>query len=410
MSKSTVLSQPFKIKEKVILNNRIVKSALSEVLADSDGSPLISHVNLYRRWVQGGAALLITGNIMVDRKYIGEPNNVILDEQSNLDYFKKWTSVIKGTKCHLWAQLNHPGKQSPSFITWEPVAPSAIALKGGLRAGFNKPRALRDDEIIKIIQKFAISAQLAKQTGFTGVQIHAAHGYLINQFLSPLHNQRTDRWGGNLENRMRFLVQVYHSIREEVGQDFPIAIKLNTADFQRGGFTEDEFLIVVEKLAKIGVDLIEISGGTYESQTMTGINHKPSDINRESYFLEYAEKIRKLVDTPLMVTGGFRSVKCMTEAIEENKTDLIGLGRPFAIDPDIPKKILANPDYKVEVRDLTTGIKKIDQLTLINITWYEHQLWRMAHNQPTEPNLSPWISIFKTMKNAGIYNFKKRRN
>ncbi|RZF55992.1 NADH:flavin oxidoreductase/NADH oxidase family protein [Acinetobacter halotolerans] len=403
------LSTPFQLSSSVVLPNRIVKSALSEVLADKDGNPNKSHINLYKCWAEGGAALLITGNMMVDRNNTAEPHNVVLDEKSNLAAFEAWAAAVSNSGTHLWAQLNHPGKQTPYYIVWEPVAPSAIALTGGLKAGFNKPRALKQDEIINIIRQFATSARLAKQAGFSGVQIHAAHGYLINQFLSPLHNQRQDQWGGSLENRQRFLVEIYHAIRHEVGADFPIAVKLNSADFQRGGFNEEDFISVVETLANIGIDLIEISGGNYESQSMSGANVQTSTIEREAYFLEYARKIRDRVKVPLMVTGGFRSASAMNQALQIGETDLIGLGRPFAIDPNVANKLLCNSNYKVGIRQLSTGIKYLDQLTLINITWYEHQLARMAKNQTTQPNLSPWLSIVKTVQSAGIYRLSKRR-
>lgn len=403
------INTPFRLTNSVLLSNRIVKSALSEVLADKDGNPDTKHINLYKCWAEGGAALLITGNMMVDRYNTAEPNNIVLDEKSNLAVFKEWAETVRGNGTHLWAQLNHPGKQTPYYMVWEPVAPSAIALQGGLKAGFNKPRALEQDEISDIIRQFALSARLAKQTGFSGVQIHAAHGYLINQFLSPLHNRRQDQWGGSLENRRRFLVEIYYAIRNEVGSDFPIGVKLNSADFQRDGFNEEDFIAVAETLAYIGVDLIEISGGNYESQSMSGINVQTSTLKREAYFLEYARKIRGRVKVPLIVTGGFRSVSAMNQALQSGETDLIGLGRPFAVDPNVANKLLSRPEYKIEIRQLTTGIKYLDQLTLINITWYEHQLARMARKKSTKPNLSPWISIFKTMKNAGTYRVSKRR-
>ena len=156
-------------------------------------------------------------------------------------------------------QINHPGKQSPKSLSKEPVAPSAIPLSGGVAVAFNPPRALTEEEILDLIKRFGNTARIAK-AGFTGVQIHSAHGYLVNQFLSPHHNQREDQWGGNAENRMRFLMEVYHEMRRQVGDDFPIGIKLNSADFQRGGFTEEESMQVLKTIDEAGIDLIEISG------------------------------------------------------------------------------------------------------------------------------------------------------
>ncbi|MEC8429016.1 MAG: NADH:flavin oxidoreductase/NADH oxidase family protein, partial [Pseudomonadota bacterium] len=241
--------------------NRLFKSAMSEQLADADHNPSGKLFKLYQTWAEGGIGICVSGNIMVDRNALGEPKNVVLDEQSNLDRFRRWASAATQNGTEFWAQLNHPGKQIPNFLNKQPVAPSAIPLGNGLDKAFNCPRELTDNEIEAIIQRFATSAKLAQQAGFTGVQIHSAHGYLVNQFLSPHHNRRTDRWGGPLENRMRFLMEIYHNIRKAVGEDFPVAIKLNSADFQKGGFSEEDFLLVVQELDKLGIDLIEVSGG-----------------------------------------------------------------------------------------------------------------------------------------------------
>ncbi len=144
-------------------------------------------------------------------------------------------------------QINHPGKQSPKTLSKNPVAPSAIPLTGDIKDFFNKPRELTSGEIWQLIKRFGNAARIAKKAGFTGVQIHAAHGYLINQFLSPHHNQRQDEWGGDLDGRMKFLIETYYEIRKQVGEEFPIGLKLNSADFQRGGFTEEESMKVLKK-------------------------------------------------------------------------------------------------------------------------------------------------------------------
>ena len=314
---SPALNSPYTLRSGTKLKNRLFKSAMSEQLGDEKHNPKPGLAKLYHRWAEGGIGLSITGNIMVSRDALGEPKNVVLDEKSDLTIFRKWAEAGKHNGSHIWPQLNHPGKQIPSFLTKEPVAPSAIPLSRGLEKGFNTPRALTEQEILAIIAKFATSAKLAKDAGFTGVQIHGAHGYLVSQFLSPRHNQRNDQWGGSLENRMRFVLSVYHAIREQVGEHFPIGIKLNSADFMKGGFTEEDSMQVVQNLAEAGIDLIEISGGTYESPSMmSGKKAKQSTLQREAYFLDYMEKVRKLVSTPLVVTGGFRSAPAMAEALE----------------------------------------------------------------------------------------------
>jgi 2,4-dienoyl-CoA reductase-like NADH-dependent reductase (Old Yellow Enzyme family) len=374
-----------------------------------DHNPKPGLAKLYGRWADGGIGLSMTGNIMIDRTALGEPKNVVLDEQSDLTEFKKWAIAGKKNGSHIWTQLNHPGKQIPNFIVDVPVAPSAVALTRGLEKGFNKPRALLEEEILEIIKKFATSAKLAKEAGFTGVQIHGAHGYLVSQFLSPRHNQRDDLWGGSLENRMRFVLAVYNAIREQVGSDFPIGIKLNSADFMKGGFNEEDSMQVVKTLADAGIDLIEISGGTYENPSMMGSDAKKSTVQREAYFLDYAEKVRSLVDTPLVVTGGFRSAKAMQEALNSGATDFIGVARTTCVDPDFPNKLIADVNYQQQLKVLTTGKPAIDKMAMLEITWYEAQLARMANGKKPKPNLSEWGVFFGTLVNAGIYAFRKRR-
>lgn len=391
------------------IKNRLFKSAMSEQLGDKGHNPVPGLAKLYSRWAQGGIGLSMTGNIMIDRQALGEPKNVVLDEKSELTQFKAWAKAGKENGSHIWAQLNHPGKQIPKFICEEPVAPSAIALEGGLEKGFNKPRALSEIEIEGIIKKFATSAELAKQVGFSGVQIHGAHGYLVSQFLSPRHNQREDQWGGSIENRMRFVLAIYHAIRRKVGNNFPIGIKLNSADFMKGGFSEEDSMQVVTSLSEVGVDLIEVSGGTYESPSMMGYKAKASTQKREAYFLDYIEKVRKIVDTPLVLTGGFRSAQGMQAALDTGATDFIGIARTLAIDPDFPNKLLANQDHKQDLRNLTTGVKAIDMMAMLNITWYEQQLARMAKGKLPKANLSEWGTFFKVFMGAGVYAFKKRR-
>ena len=406
---SNELGSAFTLGSGQVIKNRLFKSAMSEQLGNTDHNPTVGLAKLYERWAQGGIGLSVTGNIMVDRAALGEPKNVVLDELSDLTNFKKWAQAGLKNNSQIWPQLNHPGKQVPNFISEEPVAPSAIPLTGGLEKGFNTPRALTEAEIYEIINKFALSARLAKEVGFSGVQIHGAHGYLVSQFLSPRHNQRDDQWGGSLENRMRFVLAVYHAMREEVGDDFPIGIKLNSADFMKGGFTEEDSMEVVKAVAAAGIDLIEISGGTYESPTMVGHKVKESTLKREAYFLDYIEKVRKLVDTPLVLTGGFRSTQAMQAALDSGATDLIGVARTTAVDPDFPNKLLSDKSHKQELRILTSGVKAVDKMAMFNIVWYEFQLARMAKGAAPKPNLGEWGVFFRTLAAAGIYAFRKRR-
>ncbi len=403
------LDTPITLSRGKPIKNRLFKSAMSEQLGDRYHNPGAAFVNLYQTWAKGGIGLAMTGNFMVDRAQLGEPKNVVLDEKSDLTQFENWAKAGTQNNTQLWVQLNHPGKQVPSFIHSHPVAPSALPLEGALQKNFNTPRELGNKEIETIIQQFSLSAKLAKQVGFSGVQIHGAHGYLVNQFLSPRHNQRNDKWGGSLENRMRFVLEIYEAVRAVVGNDFPVGIKLNSADFMRGGFSEEESMEVVKKLSQAGIDLIEISGGSYEAPIMADGTGKKSSQLREAYFLEYAEKVRKLVSTPLVVTGGFRTSKAMRQALKSGATDFIGLARPMALDPSLPHKAMQDANYQVKFRPLTTGFKALDKMVLLNMSWYEVQLARIANGKLPKLNLSEWYSTWVVFKHLGVFAFRKRR-
>lgn len=412
------LATPLTLKNGQTIKNRFMKSATSEQLGDKYHNPKKALSVAFQTWANNEVGLLVTGNIMVDRTAIGEPNNVVLDEQSDLSKFRAWAQAATVNDVQCWAQLNHPGKQSPIYLSRTPVAPSAIPLKlGALSSAFGKPRALTDAEIWKIIDKFATSAKLAKQVGFTGVQIHGAHGYLVSQFLSPSHNQRTDAWGGSDEKRMKFVLEIYKAMRASVGDDFPIGIKLNSADFQKAGFSETSSMAVIIKLTELGIDHVEVSGGTYESQAMMGNkkslgNGKPlkeSTKKREAYFLNYAEKLREVTDVPLTVTGGFRSTKGMQEALDDGATDMIGIARPLLVYPDFCIKAMRNPSYVAYFDEPTTGFKFVDEAAMLSITWYEDQIHRLGNGQKPKPSLNAWGTVARMYAKLGKKAFKQRR-
>jgi len=390
----------------VNVNNRFLKSAMSEILGSPDHAPTEELINLYSRWADSNTGILVTGNVMIDENALGEPANVVISDDKNIELLRKWAEAGKKNGNHIFVQLNHPGKQSPKSLSPKPVAPSPIPLGKGLERFFATPRALEENEIKEIIERFAKSSEIVKKAGFTGVQIHAAHGYLVSQFLSPLHNRREDDWGGNLENRMRFLIEIYDAIRKRTGKDFPVSVKINSADFRRGGFTEEEAMLVLKALDERGIDLIELSGGSYESPVMTGKNMKS---DKEAYFLDLSLKAKKELKCAVAVTGGFRTSKAMTEAVALGKTDFIGLGRPVAVDPDLSEKILSGKDYKSTVKPLSTGIKFIDRLAMLEITWYEYQIGRIAKGLETKPFENVWVSMAKMFINEGFFRFKRRR-
>jgi 2,4-dienoyl-CoA reductase-like NADH-dependent reductase (Old Yellow Enzyme family) len=407
---STTLANPLQLPNGAIIKNRFFKSAMSEALATIDNNPTQSLVTLYETWAKGGTGLVMTGNVMIDRRALGEPGNVVIEDERDLDILEKWAQAGTKNGTDLWIQLNHPGKQSPKVVSKEPVAPSAIPLSGSIGKFFNKPRALTVKEIKGLILRFGNAAKIAKKAGFTGVQIHAAHGYLISQFLSPYHNQRTDEWGGSLANRMRFLLETYQEIRNQVGDNFPIGIKLNSADFQKGGFTEEESMDVLQKMSEVGIDLIEISGGNYENPKMLVANTKESTKKREAYFLEYANKARKLVSTPLVVTGGFRSEEGMTESVASGEIDMVGIAKPFALVPDLPNQIFQGKYETVKIEPIRTGVKWIDKnASMLELGWYEQQLARIGKSKTPKPNYNVWLSLIQNLSTNGLSVFKKRR-
>ena len=391
------------------VKNRLVKAAMTEGLADESNKATDRHVELYRRWASGGSGGLLTGNVQVDRRYLERAGNIVIDgpqDQGRLAGLEAMAEAGTADDTELWMQISHAGRQTPVLIATEPVGPSAVplAIPGGR---FGKPRELNEDEILNVIDRFAFAASIAKQTGFTGVQVHGAHGYLLSEFLSPRANRREDRWGGSIENRARLLVETVRAVRSAVGTDLVVAVKLNSADFQKGGFSFDDCLAVIEMLNEEGLDLLEISGGNYEQPRLLGIDGlepvfaekvRESTRAREAYFFDYAVAARRVAKMPLMVTGGFRSATGMSEALAGGDIDLIGLGRPLCIDPDFPKKILSGavdraPDVESGLR-IGPGIlgpnSPFSVVKAINgfarIGWYYEQIYRLADGK--EPDLS----------------------
>lgn len=317
---------------------------MTEGMAGPDDNPTLAHRTLYRRWSEGGAGTLITGNVMVDRRYLERPGNVVVEDEHSIAALSAWAEAGRTAGNQFWMQISHPGRQCTRFVAAEPVAPSAVQLRlGGL---FATPRALEEDEIADIIRRYARTAGIAKRAGFSGVQVHGAHGYLCSQFLSPKVNQRTDRWGGGLENRARFLREVVRAVRREVGADYPVAVKLNSSDFQKGAFSLEDSCTVAAWLVEDGVDLLEISGGTYENPRLLGLSgsadgsQAESTRKREAYFLEYGAAIRRVAKVPLAVTGGFRTHAAMEDALARGEVDVIGLARPLCTEPDLPARLL----------------------------------------------------------------------
>ena len=384
--------------------NRVIKGAMSEALANTAGEPNHLHLGLYEAWAKGGLGCAITGNVMVDARAKNEPGVVIVETERDLAKLKQWADLGKQHGMVQLIQLSHPGRQCPKGLNKETVAPSAVPFSAMLATTFATPRALREDEILDLIQRFATSAAICEKAGFEGVQLHGAHGYLISEFLSPLTNKRTDQWGGSIENRTRFLLEIYKAVRAATSESFIISVKLNSADFQKGGITEEEVISVFKAIDEAGIDLIEISGGTYEAPAMAGAKsnqRKESTIAREAYFLDFAEKIRKEVKCKLMVTGGFRTVKGMNAALESGACDFIGIARPLAVETDLTDRLIAGQDVKYAVNPIKTGIPFVDKMAIMEIIWYAAQFKAIGEGKAPNPKLSP-LKVFLNYAKGNI--------
>ncbi|MEX0302348.1 MAG: oxidoreductase [Leisingera sp.] len=323
-----------------VLRNRIVKSAMSEALADEHNDPSQALIELFAQWGRGGAGLLITGNTPVDRMHLEHAGNFVLDEETDMRKAAALAAAGKSGGATVLVQLAHAGRQTPEIVNPQPVSVSGVRLD---LPGYGKPAPLTEAQIPELIRKYAVSAKLAQEAGFDGAEIHAAHGYLLSSSLSPRINTRTDRWGGApLENRARLLLEVVRAVRAAVDPGFIVAVKLNSSDFQKGGFDHAESARVAVMLEAEGVDFIEISGGNFEEpKAYTHAKKSGSTQMREAYFLEYAAAIKAALGIPLMVTGGFRSASVMNGAIDSRQTDLIGMGRPFITEPGFAAKMLS---------------------------------------------------------------------
>lgn len=382
------ISKAFTLPSGAVVKNRIAKSALSEGIAEANGKPTQALYNLYERWGKGGSGILFTGNVMVDKDHLVNANVMIAEDEAFLPEYTLLADAAQAHGTQLWMQINHPGRQAPIYLDKAPVSASNVGMPSKI---YVQPRPLSEEEILNLIDHYGTAALVAKKSGMKGAQIHGAHGYLVSQFLSPLTNLRTDRWGGSLENRARFAVEIYRNMRAKVGDDFPLSIKINSADFQRGAFTEEESMEVIQMLDQEGMDLIEVSGGTYERAAMVGTMQKESTKQREAYFLDFIVKVREKISTPLMLTGGFRTVETMNAAIDNGELDLIGLGRPFCIFPNVAQELIDGSRQDCTVPDLLTGVDKIDMSGMLQTPWNQFQLIRMGKGLEPDPNMDLWM-------------------
>lgn len=403
------LADPLELACGVQLKNRLAKSAMSEQLGSRGNSPTPELTRLYERWAAGGLGLQVTGNVMVDRRSIGEPLNVVVEDDRDLAGLREWAKAAKAGGAPAIVQLNHPGRQTMPSLSSRIVAPSAVKVKIP-GAPFGMPKELTGEEIEEIIARFATSAEIVCEAGFDGIQLHGAHGYLISQFLSPHVNRRDDDWGGDAERRRRFVLELVRATRTAIGPDRILSVKLNSADFQRGGFTEEESLLVIEKLGDEGVDLLEISGGTYERPAMVGsqvTRQSESSRAREAYFLEFAERAKMVTKMPLMITGGLRSSAAMAAALHEG-IDVIGIARPVCLEPDLPRKLIDDANAASKLKPIRTGVRKLDPAA--DLWWSNIQLRRMGAGKEPRRVLMGWEAVGHALVRDGVNAFRRKRS
>ncbi len=420
-----MLEQPLTLPCGAVVRNRMCKAAMTEGLAHPDGTASEELERLYGIWSDGGSGILLSGNIQVDGDHLERPGNVIVDSKLSEDAFSALQRMAAaGTRNgnHLWAQISHAGRQTQKIVNPAPKAPSAVRLRLP-QSQFGEPVALTAEEIESVIERFVGCALTCKEAGFTGVQFHSAHGYLLSQFLSPLTNHREDEWGGTLENRARALIAIVTKAREVLGADFPISVKLNSADFQKGGFDFDDSLTVAKWLANAGVDLLEISGGTYEQPRLLNLDGvEPieeqslarSTLAREAYFVDFAKAMREELSMPIMVTGGLRRREVMNHVLETGGADMIGLGRPLCVDADGPNRLLNGEDELARYEDnlsLLPGwliwLTRFNAVRTINSFatqfWFYEQIANIGRTGATDPKLTVLSATMAQQKAASVW-------
>ena len=376
---SSELFAPLKLRSGLVLDNRIAKAAMEENMAGPEQLPDQHLFSLYQRWGAGGAGLLITGNVMVHAQALTGPGGVVLDVNAPLEPFTEWAKAGKAGGAAMWMQINHPGRQVQVQMPGVVWAPSAVGVELGKHTKrFGRPVAMTPAQIDATIQRFAVAAANAERAGFDGVEVHAAHGYLLSQFLSPLSNRRSDQWGGSLENRARLLLDVVRAIRSTVGSSFAVAVKLNSADFQRGGFDADDAQQVIAMLEPLGVDLVELSGGNYESPAMSGRAADDRTQAREAYFLDLATELATSSPLPLMLTGGITRRETAEKALA-NGVSMVGMATALAVTPDLPDRWRVGKEAAGRLRPVNWSDKTL--ASAAGMALVRHQMRRIARGR-----------------------------
>ena len=388
---SLPLSTPLALPNGAVIPNRVAKAAMEENMADAGQLPGAALRALYAAWARGGAGLIITGNVMIDGRAMTGPGGVVLERGTPRESFAAWASAARANGAQVWMQINHPGRQVFAAMKGEAWAPSAVALDLGKHSKlFAQPREMTKAEIAEVVTRFSDTAKAAEEAGFTGVQIHAAHGYLISQFLSPLTNRRTDAWGGSLANRARLLLDVVRAVRARVSPGFCVSVKLNSADFQRGGFSEDDAKQVLRWLNELPVDLVELSGGSYEAPAMQGRAADGRTLAREAYFLEFAKDLAAVAAMPVMTTGGIRR-RAVAEQVLASGVAMVGVATALAQRPELPSAWFAGKELDASLSPVTWKDKGMAGLA--NMALVKRRLRAVAAGQGAPRAYSPLLTL-----------------
>ncbi|AEP29729.1 NADH:flavin oxidoreductase/NADH oxidase family protein [Brumicola nitratireducens] len=373
------------------IKNRFVKAAMEENMAEDNQLPGTALKNLYAAWAKGGVGMIITGNVMVDKMAMTGPGGVALEADTPIQPFKEWAEIAKQNNTTVIMQINHPGRQVFKKMGGKVLSPSNIALNMGKHSGlFTQPKAMSEAEIEDVIARFVTTAKRAEEAGFHGVEIHAAHGYLVSQFLSPLTNVRKDEWGGELQARAKILFDIVRQVKSSCGKDFIVSVKLNSADFQRGGFDVEDAIEVVKSLNDMGLDFIELSGGSYEAPAMQGKSGDQRTLAREAYFLTFAKQIAEHTSIPVMTTGGIKRLSVANEVLDSNM-ELVGIASALAYNPALINQWHVDQDTMGYIP--ATAWKDKTLSGLANMALVKRQLRRLGKGDKPKVNSSPLMTL-----------------
>ncbi|KAM3416804.1 hypothetical protein BST61_g8395 [Cercospora zeina] len=386
--------EPFILPNGIKLKNRIYKAAMEENMADvaHGNQPSEGLINLYRRWAEGGSGLVMSGHVMIDPRAMALPGDVLLAEDGpaqSEERWKEWVKAAKSNNTRFWLQINHPGRQIKKGSGLPTYAPSAVALDmGKLSNMFDLPLEMSESHILDVIQRFRWAAKKAEELG--------VDGYLLSQFLSPKSNRRTDRWGGSLENRARLLFEVIKAIRETVSPCFGVGVKINSADFQRGGFDSNDLKWTVEQMNDMKLDFVELSGGNYESPAMSGASQgdekkSTRTIAREAYFIEAAQELKGIARIPLIVTGGITKLETANAVASSSDNILVGIATALGVIPDLPSRWAAGERPVLRLSNAWLLPRVLEFAARIACVQ-----WNMANigkNEPTWPGVWPAFAL-----------------